>query len=96
MNQRISNTRNVIDRLLQELETKIEPDLKMTASLCKAGNDFGKAIREDIEQNRLELNLRSFMANYNHNYNSTYHWKTCITECDIDRYRISHCPDAEY
>ncbi|HEY8910989.1 MAG TPA: hypothetical protein VIM51_12020 [Desulfosporosinus sp.] len=94
MNQRIREIRTTIDRLLQELETNVEPGLEVTASLCKCGIDLGKAIREYIQSQGLALNLGSFMANYGHT--PSYHWKTCITQCGVDRYRISHCPDAEY
>jgi len=94
MNQRISNIRNTIDGLLQELDTKVEPELKITASLCKCGINLGKAIREYIELQRLELNQGSFMANYGNA--PSKRWKTCITQCGIAKYRIIHCPDAEY
>lgn len=94
MNQRISDKRNTIDRLLQELESNVELGMEITASLCKCGIDLGKAIREYVKLQGLELNLESFMANYGHVPSDR--WKTCITQCGIDKYRISHCPDADY
>lgn len=94
MNERISTIRTTIDTLLQDIETNVEPSLEITASLCKCGIDLGKAIREYLELQRLELNLGSFMANYGHS--PSHHWKTCITQCSLDKYRISHCPDVEY
>lgn len=94
MIQKISNLRNTIDRLLQNLETKVEPGVKITASLCKCGIDLGKAIKESIELQGLEPSLGSFMTNYGHT--PSYHGKTCITQCGIDKYRIVHCPVAEY
>lgn len=93
MNQRI-DIQNKIDRLLQEFETKVEPGLGIEASLCKCGIDLGKAIREYIRLQGLEPNLGSFMANYGQA--PSYHRKICITQCGIDKYRIIHCPDAEY
>ena len=94
MNQDIIDIRNTIDRLLQELESNIEPDLEITASLCKCGINLGKAIRAYVKLQGLELNLGSFMANYGQA--PSYHWKTWITQCGIDKYRIRHCPDADY
>ncbi|HWQ42603.1 MAG TPA: hypothetical protein VN456_11290 [Desulfosporosinus sp.] len=94
MNRRMSDTRDTIDKLLQELELNVELGLEITASLCKCGVDLGKAIREHVKLQGLELNLGSFMANYGQV--PSHYWETCITQCGIDKYRISHCPDADY
>lgn len=92
--KQIIDIRNTIDRLLRDIETNVEPDLKTTASICKYGIDLGKAIREHIELQRLELNLGSLMSNYG--TSPSDHWKTCITQCGIAKYCISHCPHTEY
>jgi len=94
MNQTVCNIRNRIYRLLQDLEAKVEPDLKITASICKYGIDLGKAIREHLELQRLDMNLGALMSNYG--TSPSDHWKTCITQCGVSRYCISHCPDTEY
>ncbi|HBP64109.1 MAG TPA: hypothetical protein DD730_07525 [Desulfosporosinus sp.] len=93
MNQR-KDIRTTIDRLLLEFETKAEPHLKLTALLCKSGIDLGKEIRANVEVRRLQLNLGSFMANYDQV--ASRHWKTSISQCGTDKYCISHRPDAEY
>ncbi|ADY57042.1 hypothetical protein Sgly_2771 [Syntrophobotulus glycolicus DSM 8271] len=93
MNQRIENIQKAIDCLLQEAQKEAGEEQGKTELLHTYGVKLGRAIRDDMEEQGIEADLKSFLATYG--FVRSCQQKNCIIQNGAEQYSIIHCPAAD-